>query len=108
MVKTEPITKKESLANILRSGSNEEVYSYLESKNIFDRNVFNLGLIVWKLKDEQFYQRVINIFRQRNYFDFIVWSFGLYHCDYQTACEFFERKKEGISLGLKEMDLPIF
>ena len=29
VVKTEPITKKESLANILRSGSNEEVYSYL-------------------------------------------------------------------------------
>ena len=25
----EPVTKKESLANILRSGSNEEVYNYL-------------------------------------------------------------------------------
>ena len=49
---TEPVSKKESLTNILRSGSNSEVYNYLQTKNIFDENLFNWRQILWKLKDK--------------------------------------------------------
>ena len=110
VVKTEPVTKKESLSNILRNGTNEEVYAFLRNKNIFDGNLFNVGQIVWKLKDLKFYQECIKIFRERKYFNPIVWSFALHHNDYPTAVEFFESKDGGSkpTIGLSEMDLPIF
>lgn len=86
---TEPISKKESLTNILRSGSNSEVYNYLSTKNIFDENLFNWRQILWKLKDKEFYTECVKIFKNRNYYQPVVWSFSLMHDDYSTAMEFF-------------------
>lgn len=47
--------KMETLDNILRSGKNEDIYDYVRGRNIFDPNVFDIGLILWKLKNKQFY-----------------------------------------------------
>lgn len=52
VTRTERVNKKETLDNILKSGTNEEVYEFLSSKNIFDGNQFDFRSIMWKLKDK--------------------------------------------------------
>lgn len=68
VTQTEIVSKKETLDNILKSGTNEEVYAFLSSKNIFDRNQFDFRSILWKLKDKEFYHQCMKIFRKRNYY----------------------------------------
>ena len=51
VVTSELASKKETLDNILRSGDDEQILKYMETKNIFDSNIFNCGMILWKLKD---------------------------------------------------------
>lgn len=63
VVKVQIASKQETLDNILRSGTSEQVFSFLSTKNIFDQNVFNPALIIWKLTDADFYRQVLKIFR---------------------------------------------
>jgi hypothetical protein len=105
---TETQSKKETLDNILRSGTSEEVFEYLETKNIFDANLFDPSLILWKLKDLAFYQKTIKIFQNRRYFHPLVWSFSLYHQDLPTALEFFEQVNSDSTIGLSQLEIPIF
>lgn len=41
VLEKETIVKSETLEDILKIGSNEQIYSYLREKNIFDYNVLS-------------------------------------------------------------------
>lgn len=75
------MSKLETLDNVLRSGQDEVILQYLATKNIFDNNIFDFKLILWKLKDELFYREALKIFEERNYFNAVIWSFAFYHKD---------------------------
>jgi hypothetical protein len=94
------------LDNILRSGSDEDILSFISSKNIFDSNVFNFNLILWKLKDREFFNKVIAVLKERQLYDHILWSFGIFHNDYELIREFIENN--GSQLGQTILTLPIF
>ena len=78
----------------------------MQQRNIFDNNVFDLGLILWKLKDRKFYDLVLQIFRARKYFNVNVWSFSFYHNDFEGVREFVERTN--FAPGLPQTELPVF
>jgi hypothetical protein len=65
VTRTEAVGKLETLDNILRSGSDADILSFIATKNIFDQNVFSFGLILWKLKDRDFFNKVIVILKER-------------------------------------------
>jgi hypothetical protein len=45
------INKLESFEDILRSGDKEQVITFLETRNIFDSNIFKPTEILWMLKE---------------------------------------------------------
>lgn len=50
------------------------------------------------LKDKDFYHKVINILRKRNYFEPVVWNFAFLHLDLETIKEIIsQRSSEGAS-----------
>ena len=55
VVEKETIVKSETLEDILKIGSNEQVYSYLREKNIFDANVLSENSLLEKLKSKEFF-----------------------------------------------------
>lgn len=61
--------------------------------------ILDINQILWKLKDFEFYRKVIEILKERKYYHPIVWSFSIYHNDFEIAKEFFESNLEEIPLS---------
>jgi hypothetical protein len=93
------------LDNILRAGSDADILSFISSKNIFDRNVFVFLLILWKLKDREFFNKVIAILKERQLYDNAVWSFSFFHNDFELIQEYLAN---GPRIGEAVLTLPIF
>lgn len=106
MTRKEPVGKLESLDNILRGGSDADILGFLSSKNIFDPNVFDLGLILWKLRDRQFFDEVIKVLKERRLYSHEVWSFALFHGDLELTKEYLAN--DGPQVGDAVLTLPIF
>lgn len=45
------------------------------------------------LNDKDFFSQVINILRKRNYFDNMIWSFGILHNERKTILEYIEHNR---------------
>lgn len=75
---------------MLKSGDDQEILNFLRNKNIFNPNILDISQILWKLKNFEFYRQVIAILKERKYYHPIVWSFSIYHNDFEVAKEFFE------------------
>jgi hypothetical protein len=88
-VKTE-VTKKDmtNLKDILSSGSQEDILNFMKEKDLSNYEIFQFESIYWLLKDKGFYEKVIEILRNRFIFNATVWSFSIYHGDYATFVEF--------------------
>ena len=67
---------KESIQDILNTGSNEDILNFLRERNIHDANVFNPTQVLWLFtKDEKFFWAAFEIFKNRNFYDQRIWSF---------------------------------
>lgn len=88
VAKTASTNNTETLDNILRNGSDKVILDYLSTKNIFDSNIFDFRLILWKLKDKEFYDQCLKIFEGRSYFHPIIWSFSFLHEDFDRIKQF--------------------
>jgi hypothetical protein len=67
---------KESIQDILNTGSNDDILNFLRERNIHDSNVFNPTQVLWLFtKDEKFFWSAFEIFKNRNYYDARIWSF---------------------------------
>ena len=53
------------------------------------------------LKNRANYTELLDIYRRRNYYDSVVWSFSLFHEDVKTFWEASKRERDN-SNGLKE------
>lgn len=82
VVKKHPtVSKMETLKDILQSGNKEEILVFLANRNIFDPKVFNAREILWMLKDKAFYEQVMRIMEQRQFYDDMTWQFAWLHND---------------------------
>ena len=71
----------------MQSGDKELILNYLETKNISNPKLFNFNSILWMLKDKDFFQRCISILKKRMTFNHKIWTFSLYHGDFELITE---------------------
>lgn len=89
VLKESTSTSLETLDDILLKGSKTDILSFISTKNIWNPQVFNKANIYWLLKDRDFYLKLVEIFRARNYYDEVVWRHSLIHYDMNTIIEYF-------------------
>lgn len=84
----ESVRDLNTLEDALKSGDDKVVLDYLRTKNIFDSKIFSYPSILWMLKDKNFFQQAIKIFRTRKYYEPEFWVFGYLHQDMETIAEY--------------------
>ena len=57
-----------SFTDVIRSGTEEEILSFLREKNIFDMNMFVPAQILWMLKDKKTFDEIIGLMKDRGYY----------------------------------------
>ena len=51
------------------------------TRNINNKNIFNIRDILGLLKNKEYYTMIINILRERGYYSRNVWKYSLKHAD---------------------------
>ncbi|CDW90653.1 UNKNOWN [Stylonychia lemnae] len=75
------VKKKETFKDIVQTGTKEDILEFLKTKNLIKcENGFSWNYLTWMLKDKPFYEKVIQIIRDRYIYNRDVWSFAFYHC----------------------------
>lgn len=87
VLERETTKKMDTLENVLKSGEKESIIDFLKTKNIFDSKIFDPSSILWMLRDKEFYERVVEVLRNRKFFVPEIWNFGLFHHDLKTFSE---------------------
>lgn len=82
----------ETFGDIVIRGNQKEILTYLNEKNLYATD-FNVNLIYHKLKDQDFYTKAIQIFKNRKYYDEIVWLYSTLHNDFDTFYELLNRNE---------------
>ena len=81
---------KESFEEVASKGSDEDIITFIATKNILKSEChFNIDKVIWKLEKKEFYERVIILLRERNYYSNNVWAYSVIHNDQLGMREFF-------------------
>ncbi|EAR85110.2 hypothetical protein TTHERM_00530680 (macronuclear) [Tetrahymena thermophila SB210] len=81
------VSNLETMNEILQKGSKEDILKFVQTKNILNTNIFQFNEIYYLLKDKSFYQKFVEILKNRKVFDTITWAYSIYHGDYSTFLE---------------------
>jgi len=84
------IKKKDTIEQILLSGSKEDILTFIEQKNILNPIFFHFRDIYYLLKDSDFYRKLLSILRKKRVYDHTTWSFSLYHGDSDSFREYIQ------------------
>ncbi|KAL4440764.1 hypothetical protein ABPG74_013745 [Tetrahymena malaccensis] len=82
------VSNLETMNEILQKGSKDDILKFVQTKNILNTNIFQFNEIYYLLKDKSFYQKFVEILKNRKVFDTITWAYSIYHGDYSTFLEF--------------------
>ncbi|KAL4490234.1 hypothetical protein ABPG72_004273 [Tetrahymena utriculariae] len=82
------VSNLETMNEILQKGSKDDILKFVQTKNILNTNIFQFNEIYYLLKDKSFYQKFVEILKNRKVFDTISWAYSIYHGDYSTFLEF--------------------
>mmetsp|Transcript_9905 Transcript_9905/g.9749 ORF Transcript_9905/g.9749 Transcript_9905/m.9749 type:complete len:210 (+) Transcript_9905:421-1050(+) len=61
----------------------------MAENNIAQSKDFKFSNIYWLLSDKEFYFEALRILKSKNLFDYVIWSFSIFHKDFKTLKEFF-------------------
>ncbi|NIA21118.1 MAG: hypothetical protein GWP05_03900, partial [Anaerolineaceae bacterium] len=96
---TEPVTlnvvekltrvDKTSWDYISQWGTADEVIEYLQTHNL---NRIKLGRIAWRMKDKDYFRKVIELLDSRHNYDQTLWSYGLKHNVAAVAGEYLQHR----------------
>lgn len=86
----------------MTNGTEEDILQFLKEKNIFDVRNFNISDVLWMLKKKENYQKIIRIFRDRQYYNEDVWRFALLHGDQEGLKELFRKYTDSIRVDFFE------
>lgn len=82
VVKRLSINKKETFKDIIASGNKDDIIEFLKTANLINgEKGFGFNQLMWMLKDQAFFKRVIAVLRERIMYNDAIWSFSLYHKD---------------------------
>ncbi|MCA9147917.1 MAG: hypothetical protein KDA92_01395 [Planctomycetales bacterium] len=82
---------RESWDYVSQQGTNEEVLSYLQTKNLQDIDV---SRIAFRLKDAKYFAQVVDVLRGRHRFDVTLWSYALHHNVPKAVSEYLEFRED--------------
>lgn len=74
--KSSIIADKNSWDYISQNGTEKEQLDYLQNKNL---NRIDLSKIAYRLKDKEFFMRMIKILKDKHYYDKTTWSYAVKH-----------------------------
>lgn len=77
----------ESISDVLSTGKIENIVAFLRDKNLQNNAVFQFSNIGWLMKNPEFYNQVVSIFREKGIFNQNIWKFSVYHGDLVTFRE---------------------
>ncbi len=77
----------ESWAWISQNGTENQVLDFLSNENL---QSIDLSLIAFRLKDEEFYQDVIEMLGKRFAYNDVLWSYSIHHDDKETIGQFLQ------------------
>ncbi|MCC5829468.1 MAG: hypothetical protein JJU36_08470 [Phycisphaeraceae bacterium] len=88
---------RESWDYISQHGSEEQVLEFLRTQNI-EGGLVNLPRIAWRMRDEAFFQSVLDVLSARHVFDPVLWSYGIHH-NHLPAIRVYLRHAEAFLAG---------
>lgn len=101
-VKVEKTIKNlETINDILSMGNTKDILDFIQTKNILNPQIFQFSNIYWLLKSKSFYEQLLQILRVKGIFEETVWSYSIYHADFETF-------KEYIKFCAKRSSLPYY
>ena len=62
--------------------------------NLQDSKVFNSHKFLWMMKDKKFYEKIVELIRNKYIIDHAIWKYGFYHNNGQVAKEFIQRYQD--------------
>lgn len=99
--------KLETLQEVVVQGSVEEVFRFIQEKNIFNERLFDISKIRWVCKySKEAFMKLISILRKNFAFDEQIWAYSIYHGCYPefrellaVIAERFVQKYQFVDLG---------
>jgi hypothetical protein len=84
----------QSWAYVSQYGSKEEVIEFLENHNPLQ---LSLGQIAWRMKEESFFQRTLEMLSKRHVYDHTLWGYGFMHNDAGAVQEYLKHAANFVS-----------
>jgi len=79
---------------VSQNGSDEDVLSFLRANN---PHRLDLAMIAWRMKDEAFFARTIDLLRERNVYHNTLWSYSIKHNREPEIREFLKQPSDFVS-----------
>ena len=100
VVRTRQSTEMKTISDILSQGSKSDILNFMKKENLYNSDIFQFDTIYWLLDDADFYKQVLDLLKQKFYFDSTVWSFSVKHGDFPTFVEYLQNHYQDNSLRL--------
>jgi hypothetical protein len=78
-----------SWAYVSQHGTEEQVLAFLEAENV---ERLDLDQIAWRMRDQAFFQRALELLRGRRAYARTLWGYGIHHRDEQAVGELLEHE----------------
>ena len=79
---------------VSQQGTADDVIDYLKTTNL---NRIDLNLILWRMKDEAFYRRAIDLLNERLAFAPELWSYAIYHDDTEAMKTYLRYREDFVN-----------
>jgi len=99
-----PAVDTGSWASVAARGTGDEVLAFLERDS---PERLDLDLLVWRLKDRGFFDRVVALLTRRHVYRHAVWSYGFYHGDPATMREYLRNDDVAVMSVGDRLDSPL-
>ena len=80
--------EQKTLDDVMEQGDKKEILEFIKKTEVIKSQ--DLKKIYWLLSNKEFYQSLVQILREKLFFDSEVWRFGFYHHDLVTIKEYLE------------------
>ncbi|MCB9880235.1 MAG: hypothetical protein H6832_00150 [Planctomycetes bacterium] len=93
-----------SWEHVSQNGSPDDVFAYLENANILR---VDLSMILWRLREREFFDRMISVLDRRHHYDARVWAYGLLHEDEGVTRQYLTTADNFVAQCGPSLDSPI-
>jgi hypothetical protein len=109
VVKAEKSLKgSKTMSDVLSNGTIDDILDFIKSKNIMNNKIFSFYQVYWLLKNKTFYERLVAICEEKGVYDNVVWSFSIFHGDYQRLRQFLRAQPPHCLVpSLKYLSTPV-